>query len=144
LAKTDDALTKPAPAPLVEPAPTASDPPNKPVNDIPSGPSFSDWQGVWRLQWEFEGKWYEKPMTIRAGPVGITGTYELGAFKARFAKGDFSNVAGQYTTTNGVTCSSGRQEGRMAWTMDADGRHLSGWWDVCGAGTRWAWRADKR
>jgi hypothetical protein len=108
--------------------------------------SFRDWEGSWNLEWEFQGKWYGKVMEINATPSGITGDYVLGILEGNFVRGDISRVRGEITnvTKTGSTCPSGKQAGFFALTLAADGRSMDGWWDVCGEGTKWTWRAKKR
>src|SRR5580765_3693162 len=50
--------------------------------------SFRDWEGSWELKWQFNGDWYEKPMTVRATQTGIAGDYVLGILQGRFVQGD--------------------------------------------------------
>jgi hypothetical protein len=108
--------------------------------------SFRDWEGSWDLKWQFNGDWYEKVMTVTATQTGIAGDYVLGTLQGQFVQGDVSRVSGEITnTTNtGTTCKTGQQAGLFQLTLANDGRHVEGWWDVCGEGTKWAWKADKR
>jgi len=108
--------------------------------------SFRDWEGSWDLQWEFQGKWYGKVMDVNATSSGIAGDYVLGTLEGDFVQGDISRVKGTITnvTGTGSTCKSGKQAGFFSLTLAADGRSMAGWWDVCGEGTKWTWKAKKR
>jgi len=108
--------------------------------------SFRDWDGLWDMEWQFDGKWYGKIMTLRSTESGIAGDYVVGILEGRFAQAEFSKVTGEITnvTNTGTTCSSGRQSGSFALTLASDGRSMEGWWDVCGAGEKRAWRARRR
>jgi hypothetical protein len=108
--------------------------------------SFRSWQGTWNLQFEYNGQWTAKTMTIQSDPSGIQGDYELGRLRGVYDKGDASTVTGQIenTTGTGSTCDSGKQTGSFSLTLTTNGRSMAGWWDVCGAGRKWMWKADKR
>jgi hypothetical protein len=108
--------------------------------------TFRDWEGSWDLKWEFNGQWYERPLSVKAAPSGITGDYVNGSLEGRFADGDFSKVTGEIanTTNTGTTCSSGRQTGSFMLALAADGRSMEGWWDVCSEGTKWVWKAARK
>ena len=108
--------------------------------------SFRSWEGAWDLKWEFEGNWYARVMNLKSTPTGISGDYVVGILEGRFADGDISRVSGDITnTTNtGTACPSGKQVGLFSLMLAADGRSMDGWWDVCGEGRKWAWKADKR
>jgi hypothetical protein len=108
--------------------------------------SFRDWEGSWDLEWEFQGKWYGKVMEVSATPSGISGDYVLGILEGEFVRGDVSRASGTITnvTSTGSTCRSGKQAGYFSLTLAADGRSMAGWWDVCGEGTKWTWKAKKR
>jgi hypothetical protein len=108
--------------------------------------TFRDWEGSWDLKWEFEGQSYGRIMQLKSGQSGIAGDYELGILDGRFVPGDFSKVSGEITnTTNtGTTCPSGKQAGFFSLTLASDGKSMDGWWDVCGTGRRWPWKAEKR
>ena len=115
----------------------------------PSAPdrlSFHDWEGSWSLQWEYEGQWYEKPMTLTADQSGITGEYGLGTVKGTYENGDISTVTGEYTNTSGtgVDCPSGKQTGSFTLNLKRGGKSMEGWWDICGKGTQRRWKAEKR
>jgi TIR domain len=108
-----------------------------------------DWQGSWYLQWEYEGKWSSQKMTLRSHQSGIDGNYEIGTLEGTFAHGDFSKVTGEFINTagTGVNCLSGnlygKQGGSFSFTLANDGRSMDGWWNVCGEGKRWRWKADR-
>ena len=123
--------------------PLPIDPQAGPVENILS---FRDWKGAWDLEWEYQGKWYGKVMELEATPTGITGDYVLGVLNGRFVQGDVARVSGEITnvTNTGSTCSSGRQGGFFSLNLARDGRTMEGWWDVCGEGRKWAWKAKKR
>jgi outer membrane cobalamin receptor len=112
--------------------------------------SFRDWEGSWDLVYEFQGKSYSQVMTLKPTQTALFGDYVLGILEGQFVQGDFSKVTGDITnTTNtGGTCRSGKQAGKQggsfSLTLAKDGRSLAGWWDVCGEGQRWLWKAVKR
>ena len=116
------------------------------TTDIERQASFRDWGGVWDLEWQFDGKWYGKILTLKSTPSGIAGDYIVGILEGRFVQGEFSNVTGEITnvTNTGSTCSSGKQSGSFALNLASDGRSMEGWWDVCGAGEKRTWRARRR
>jgi len=128
-------LSKPADAP----------PPDASAH-APGQLSFRSWQGTWILQFEYNGQWTPKTMTIQSDESGIQGDYEVGRLKGVYDKGDVSTVTGEIEniTSTGSTCASGKQTGSFSLTLAANGRSMEGWWDVCGAGTKWKWKADKR
>jgi len=134
-----NAATAPASAP-----PEHTQPPATVATRSPLSPR--DWEGSWDLKWQFNGDWYGKVMTVTATQNEIAGDYGLGTLKGQFVQGDVSRVTGEITnTTNtGTTCKTGQQSGLFQLTLASDGRHMEGWWDVCGEGTKWAWKADKR
>jgi hypothetical protein len=107
--------------------------------------SFRDWEGSWDLQWEFEGQWYGKSMKVSADQSGIAGDYVLGTLKGSFVGRDFSKATGAITnvTGTGTTCPSGKQEGVFSFTLSNDGKSMDGWWDVCGEGKKYEWKAAK-
>ncbi len=43
-----------------------------------------------------------------------------------------------------TTCRSGKQAGFFSLTLADDGKSMEGWWDVCGEGRKWVWKADRR
>jgi hypothetical protein len=108
-----------------------------------------DWQGSWNLQWEYQEKWSSKKMTLRSHPSGIVGDYEIGTIEGTFVPGDFHKVTGEFINTagTGITCQagnlSGKQAGLFSFTLANDGRSMEGWWNVCGEGKWWRWKADK-
>jgi hypothetical protein len=108
--------------------------------------SFRDWEGLWDLQWEFEGQWYGKPMRLNADRQGIAGDYVLGTLKGSFDRANVLNATGIFTnTTNtGATCRSGKQEGEFLLMLSDDGKTINGWWNVCGEGKKYKWNAVKR
>jgi hypothetical protein len=123
-----------------------TDPQTSPPGGVEHLMTFRDWEGSWDLKWEFEGQTYGRVMNLKSGQSGIAGDYEVGILDGRFVAGDFSKVSGEITnTTNtGTTCSSGKQSGVFSLTLASDGKSMEGWWDVCGEGTRWPWKAAKR
>ncbi len=108
--------------------------------------SFRSWQGTWNLQYEYDGQWYAKTMTIQSDPSGIQGDYEVGRLRGVYDKGDISTATGEIenTTATGSTCASGKQTGSFSLTLTTSGRSMAGWWDVCSAGHKWMWKAEKR
>jgi len=109
--------------------------------------TFRDWEGTWNLKWEYEKNWYERVMSVKATPSGITGDYVNGTLEGRFVDGDFAKVTGGITNTTGTgtTCpTTGKQTGSFLLTLTKDGRSMDGWWDVCSEGMKWAWKAEKR
>jgi len=108
-------------------------------------PSFRDWQGSWNLRWEFEGTWDGRTLNLNSHPSGITGNYEIGTLEGTFVGGDFSRVTGTITNTSntGTDCPSGKQEGLFSLTLSSGGTAMDGWWDVCGKGTKYAWKANR-
>jgi hypothetical protein len=118
----------------------------KPSPDGPAQLTFRDWQGSWNLQFEFEGKWYPQPMTVRSNERGITGDYGIGRISGEYAGGDVSKVTGQLENTagTGTTCASGKQTGSLSLVLESGGKSMSGLWDVCGAGKKYHWKAEKR
>ena len=105
-----------------------------------------DWQGSWNLQFEYEGNWHSQSMTVRSTEKGITGDYGLGKLSGEYAGGDISRVTGQIENTSGTgtTCASGKQTGSFLFVLDSGGKSMSGSWDVCGAGKKYLWKAEKR
>ena len=108
--------------------------------------SFRDWEGSWDLQWEFNGQWYGKIMKLTSDRLGIAGDYILGTLKGSFINGDVSKATGEIknVTGTGTNCRSGEQTGLFALTLSNDGRSMDGWWDVCGEGKKYRWKAVKR
>lgn len=108
--------------------------------------SFRDWEGWWDLQWEFEGQWYGKPMKLKSDRSGIAGDYVLGTLKGNFVNGDISKVTGaiKNVTETGKACPSGEQTGLFSLALSNDGGSMDGWWDVCGEGRKYKWKALKR
>ena len=126
--------------------PLATDAFEAPAAQVQNILSFRDWEGSWDLEWEFQGKWYGKVMEVSATQSGITGDYVLGILEGEFVRGDVSRASGTITnvTSTGSTCKSGKQAGFFSLTLAADGRSMAGWWDVCGEGRKWTWKAKKR
>ena len=108
--------------------------------------SFRDWEGSWDLQWEFDGQWYGKIMKLTSDRSGIAGDYILGTLKGSFVNGDVSRVAGEIknVTGTGTNCPSGEQTGLFSLALSSDGGSMNGWWDVCGEGKKYKWKAVKR
>jgi hypothetical protein len=112
--------------------------------------TFRDWEGTWDLEWEFQGTRYKRVMSVSAEADGITGDYVNGTLEGGFVDGDVARVSGEITnTTNtGTTCTSGDQAGKQAGVfslaLSRDGRSMDGWWDVCGEGQKWPWKARKQ
>jgi hypothetical protein len=108
--------------------------------------SFRSWEGSWNLAWQYDGKWYESAMTLRADQFGIEGDYELGSLKGTFVNGSFTQVEGEFINTSGTgaDCPSGKQGGWFSFNLANNGKHMRGWWDICGKGKRMQWKADKR
>lgn len=108
--------------------------------------SFRDWEGSWDLQWEFDGQWYGKIMKLTSDRSGIAGDYILGTLKGSFVNGDVSRVAGEIknVTGTGTNCPSGEQTGLFSLALSNDGGSMNGWWDVCGEGKKYKWKAVKR
>lgn len=128
-------VTRPSPAPA-----TAE---RRPL----AHPTFRDWEGSWDLQFEFpQGQWHGARMTLRADQSGITGDYDFGRIHGFYADGDISTVLGAYknTTGTGQTCASGEQAGRFTLHLTSDGQAMEGWWDLCGEGTKYRWKATKK
>jgi hypothetical protein len=108
-------------------------------------PSFRDWEGSWVAQWQYQGKSYETPMTLKANWFGIEGDYGDGTLKGTFVNGNFTQIEGEYINTagTGVDCPSGNQSGWFIFNLSNDRKQLHGWWDVCGKGKRMRWDAQK-
>ena len=125
------------------PAPTLPQAASSPT-PTPTPLSFSDWEGVWDLQWNFEGNSDVSKMILRVDQSGIEGEYKYGTVKGNFV--DTSKVQGEYINTagTGTTCSDGRQTGLFSLNMSIGGKYMNGFWDVCGKGKRYEWKADKR
>jgi len=125
---------------------TARPPKEEASTQAGDAPSFQDWQGSWNLQWELEGTWSGKTMSLKSHQAGIFGDYEIGLIEGSFVDGDFTEVTGEYTNTAGTgqDCSYGKQGGRFLFKMSNDGTRMDGWWDVCGEGKKREWKADKR
>jgi len=132
---TSTRSSDPTPAETTQPAPTSA----------PDRLSFRDWEGSWNLQWEYEGQWYGKTMTVTSNRFGIEGNYEIGRLKGTYVNGDVSKVTGEIVNTSGtgITCPSGEQTGSFSLNLTNGGRSMAGWWDICDKGTRWKWKADK-
>lgn len=150
------APTKPAPKPaVVKPAPvqvTQSKPevvtptPAPPVETsaTPRALTAKDWEGAWQLRWEYAGKWFGPiPMQITSNGNGANGQYGTGNFRGSFVGGDYARVSGMFENTAGtaVDCGGGKQGGRFSFTMADDGKSMKGWWDLCGKGEKFQWRA---
>jgi hypothetical protein len=108
--------------------------------------SFRDWEGSWDLKWEFNGQWYGKIMKLTSDRSGISGDYILGTLKGSFINGDVSKATGEIknVTGTGTNCPSGEQTGLFSLTLSNDGGSMDGWWDVCGEGKKYKWKAVKR
>ncbi len=80
-------MSKPVGAPV---ASLASSPASAASAHPPDQVSFRSWQGAWNLQFEYDGQWNAKTMTIQSDPSGIQGDYELGRLKGVYDKSDVS------------------------------------------------------
>jgi hypothetical protein len=130
-----DVKPQPTPVPAPEPVPVA-----KPAL------APKDWEGVWQLRFQYAGNWSDdKTMKVRAGANRVSGSYDIGNFSGAFSGNDHSRISGEFVNTagTGVDCPNGKQGGRFTFTLSEDAKTMSGWWDVCGQGQKWPWKAAR-
>jgi hypothetical protein len=130
-----DVNPQPIPVPIAEPLPVA-----KPAL------APKDWEGVWQLRFQYAGNWSDdKTMKVRAGANRVSGSYDIGNFSGAFSGNDHSRISGEFVNTagTGVDCPNGKQGVRFTFTLSEDAKTMSGWWDVCGQGPKWPWKAAR-
>ncbi len=139
-------LPPPAVAPpAVQPEPTPTPAP-EPKPATKPALAAKDWEGVWQLRFQYNKNWSDdKIMKVRATPSRVSGHYDIGNFSGTFSGGDYSRISGEFVNTagTGVDCPNGKQGGHFMFTLSEDAKTMSGWWDVCGQGQKWPWKAAR-